>query len=309
MRAQHEGPLFVGLGEVLFDQLPGGDRLGGAPANFAYTAHALGYSAAVVSAVGNDVLGCRARRMLREKGILSCLGRVERPTGYVGVSLDEAGVPAYAFRAHPAYEAIPWSEAVRAMAARTGVCCFGTLAQWGRISRRTVRQFLQAVPETALRVYDVNLRGHYYSRGIVESSLALADVVKCSEEELPVLCRWEGIEKPDPAVYFESIRRLGVSCFIYTEGAKGSRIYREEEVSVRSGLPVAVADTVGAGDAFSAAFAAALVQGIPLVAAHAIAEETAAFVCMHEGAMPEYPDRFRIAGGTYKIRHFPPHMI
>ncbi len=286
------GPLCAGLGEVLFDLLPGGARLGGAPANFAYAARALGLPAVLVSAVGEDELGREARRQLREKGLPAYLPAVRRATGHVHVTLDGRGVPAYAFADEPAYEAIPWTDELEALARRTTLCCFGTLAQWGRTTRRTAERFLRAMPEGSFRVYDVNLRGHFYNRAIVEASIAQADAVKCNEEELPVLCGYAGID-PSPEAYRAYLRSRGVDCFLYTEGAKRSTVYRGEERSVLPTPDGPVEDTVGAGDAFTAAMMAALVRGAPLGRAHALAVEVSSFVCTCRGAMPAYPPAYR----------------
>lgn len=282
------GPLFVGLGEVLFDCLPGGARFGGAPANFACAARSLGFPAAVVSAVGGDTLGCRARRVLRDRGVMPCLVRRRAPTGTVAVTLDGVGVPSYVFRAHPAYESVPWTGDMEALARRTAVCAFGTLAQCGRETRRTVRRFLRALPPSALRVYDVNLRETLYSRDIILSSLALADAVKCSDEELPVLAALAGVG-PSPEAYYGWLRRRGTDCLIYTEGARGSRLYHRGMCTVEPARAVVVVDTVGAGDAFTAALAAAWRRGLGDGAAHAFAAEAAAFVCTRDGAAPEFP--------------------
>lgn len=292
-RWRRPGALFTGFGEVLFDMLPEGPRLGGAPANFAYTAHALGCEALVVSAVGADELGREAAALLAEKGLAAALFTVPRGTGHVDVALDEAGVPSYAFAAEPAYEAIPWTEQTERAAAATAVACFGTLARWGEETRRTAERFLRAMPAGSLRVYDVNLRGEFYDRDLVQSSLRLADVVKCNEDELPVLCAFAGIGEPSPGAYARYLRLLGARGFIYTEGAKQSTVFWEGARSVRPTPPVEAADTVGAGDAFTAAFTAALACGLPLGAAHAFAAEAAAYVCTRSGAMPAWPAGFR----------------
>ena len=288
----NEGPLCVGLGEVLFDLLPGGARLGGAPANFAYAAGALGLPSLLVSAVGEDALGRKARRLLEEKGLPALLPSVPRATGRVEVALSAAGVPSYAFAPCPAYEAVPWTAELEAIAARTAVVSFGTLAQWGRVSRETVQAFLRAMPEGSLRVYDVNLRGHFYNEEIVRESIGMADAVKCNEDELPVLAAYAGCAA-EPAAYAAFLRREGVRYFLYTEGERQSSVFQDGEVSVLATPMVEVADTVGAGDAFTAGLVAALVRGAPLRKAHAFAAELAAYVCTCEGAMPDYPAHFR----------------
>lgn len=287
--------LFTGFGEVLFDMLPEGPRLGGAPANFAYTARALGCRALVVSAIGDDELGREAQALLAEKGLAAELFTVPRGTGRVDVALDGAGVPSYAFAPEPAYEVIPWTERTRRAAEATAVACFGTLARWGEETRRTAEQFLRAMPAGSLRVYDVNLRGDFYDRELVQSSLRLSDIVKCNEDELPVLCAFAGLGKASPEAYARYLRLCGVRGFIYTEGAKESTVFWDGARSVRKTPPVEAADTVGAGDAFTAAFTAALARGLPLGAAHAFAADAAAYVCTRSGAMPEWPAGFREA--------------
>lgn len=290
---KQEGSLFTGLGEVLFDMLPEGPRLGGAPANFAWTVHALGGRALVVSAVGDDELGREAAALLAEKELPAELFTVPQGTGHVDVSLDAGGVPSYRFAADPAYEALPWTERTARAAARTAVCCFGTLARYGAVTRATAARFLQAMPAGSFRVYDVNLRGTFYTPELVEESLAMADAVKCNEDELPVLCRFAGIAEPSPKAYFRYLRLRGARCFIYTEGAVRSTVFLDGEKSVRPTPPVEVADTVGAGDAFTGAFMAALSRDLPLGEAHAFAAAAASFVCTRSGAMPDYPASFR----------------
>lgn len=219
-RGNKERPLCTGLGEILFDCLPGGERLGGAPVNFAYSAKALGLRAAAVSAVGRDERGDRARRLLAEKGIAAHLAETDRETGRVDVLLDTDGVPSYHFLPEPAYGSIPWTEALARLAEETDICCFGTLAQWGEVSRRTVRRFLASMRPAALRVFDVNLRGTFYTEEIIRGSLRCADAVKCSEEELERLASAAGCGGAGPDDLAAFLRGMGICKLIYYERRK-----------------------------------------------------------------------------------------
>lgn len=290
-RGNKERPLCTGLGEILFDCLPGGERLGGAPVNFAYSAKALGLRAAAVSAVGRDERGDRARRLLAEKGITAHLAETDRETGRVDVLLDTDGVPSYHFLPEPAYGSIPWTEALARLAEETDICCFGTLAQWGEVSRRTVRRFLASMRPAALRVFDVNLRGTFYTEEIIRGSLRCADAVKCSEEELERLASAAGCGGAGPDDLAAFLRGMGICKLIYTKGEKGSLVWWDGKRSEMASPKTDVADTVGAGDAFTAALTAAMACGWSLREAHRLAAETAAYVCSREGAMPESPPR------------------
>lgn len=279
----------MGLGEVLFDLLPSGPRLGGAPANFAYTASRLGMSAALVSAVGRDAMGQEARRLLKEKELALFLTETGRPTGHVKVSFREGGIPSYTFADDPAYETIPYTAELAGLAEKADLCCFGTLAQYGALTRETARRFLQGMRPESRRVFDVNLRGRFYSREIVASLLSLSDAVKCNEEELPLLCAFAGLQETSPEAYRAYLAARGISCFIYTEGAKGSTVFLEGERSSLAAPKERAADTVGAGDSFTAAFFAGLAKGLSLRKAHALAVEVSAYVCTRQGGMPDFP--------------------
>lgn len=282
-------PVCVGLGEVLFDLLPTGPVLGGAPANFVYTARALGADGRLVSAVGKDEWGEEAARLLAEKGIPAVLSVTERVTGHVRVHFSGAGIPSYHFAENPAYEEIPFTEETARLAEETNICCFGTMAQWGKTTRETVMRFLSEMREESLRVFDVNLRGRFFSKEIVDASLARSDLVKCNEEELPVLCRYAGVSGEGAERYYEYLReRFGVRGLIYTEGAKRSTVYLNGDRSVLPTPFCEAVDTVGAGDAFTAAFVLSLYEGKSLRDAHERAVEIAAFACTRPGGMPDY---------------------
>ena len=207
------------------------------------------------------------------------------------VSIDAGGVPSYHFLPEPAYGSIPWTEALARLAEETDICCFGTLAQWGEVSRRTVRRFLASMRPAALRVFDVNLRGTFYTEEIIRGSLRCADAVKCSEEELERLASAAGCGGAGPDDLAAFLRGMGICKLIYTKGEKGSLVWWDGKRSEMASPKTDVADTVGAGDAFTAALTAAMACGWSLREAHRLAAETAAYVCSREGAMPEYPPR------------------
>lgn len=278
-------PLCVGLGEVLFDCLPEGPRLGGAPANFAWISGQLGMEALAVSAIGEDELGKEAEEVLKEKGLPACLVHVPHETGHVDVVLHN-GIPSYMFCQDPAYNYLPFTDAVKKAAEKADVVCFGTLAQWGPETRETVHKFLEALRPEAIRVFDVNLRGNFYNKEIIDRSLKHSDVVKCNDEELVMLTDYAGVAH-DMDAYARYLGTLGVSCFILTEGAKGSTVYTKEGKSFLRSPKVCVRDTVGAGDAFTATFITSLIMGYTVKEAHERAVEVAGWVCTQDGAMPD----------------------
>ena len=283
-------PVATGIGEVLFDCLPSGMRLGGAPANFAYIASRLGGKGAVASAVGKDDMGRLAGCLLAEKGLEAHLAETDRPTGHVDIALQAGGVPSYRFAPDPAYEAIPFTDRLQRLAEETDICCFGTLAQRGEMTRRTVRRFLAAMRPGSLRVFDVNLRDGFQEKELVCEMISLSDAVKCNEEELPLLSAFAGLSGVTPEGYWRFLKKAGVKYFIYTEGEKGSTVYGRGERSVLPSPPCGAADTVGAGDSFTAALMTGLYTGLPLPAAHRLAVKTAAFVCTQSGGMPDFPE-------------------
>lgn len=285
---QEKKALCIGLGEVLFDLLPDGPKLGGAPANFAYAARALGMDGRIISAVGDDELGKEAERLLSDKGLPGILPVVDRPTGNVLVTFHGKGIPSYEFAAQPAYECVPYTEELQKLAAETDICCFGTMAQWGKTTHETILRFLDAMRPESWRIFDVNLRGHFYNEEIIERSLRRVNAVKCNEQELPILAEYAGLPAASADTYQEYLEQLGVHCFMYTEGAKQSTVYYKGEKSILSTPKDDVVDTVGAGDSFTAALIVSLHKGLPLSKAHERAIAVSTFVCTQHGGMPDY---------------------
>ena len=284
--------LVVGIGELLWDMLPSGKRLGGAPTNFAYHVSQFGLKGVAVSAVGQDDLGDKIIGELEKKHLTACIERVAFPTGRVNVTLDEAGIPIYDIQQNVAWDNIPFTEKLRDIAQHTKAVCFGSLAQRSLQSRITIQAFLASLPadDEVLRIYDINLRAPFYSKEVVDISLSAANVLKVNDEELPILANYYHLSSTSPLELCEMLRqRFALRLIIYTCGANGSYVVSHEGVSALSTPSVSVVDTVGAGDSFTAAFCASLMNGKSIKESHAIAVEVSAYVCTQKGAMPVLP--------------------
>ncbi len=279
----------AGVGEVLFDVFPTGPKIGGAPANFAYHCIQNGLCAIAISSVGDDELGFKARDLLAERFLPALLINNDKVTGAVNVALSEKGVPTYTFVEDTAYDNIPLTESALKVAAELDMMCFGSLAQRGATTHKTIMALLDAMPKGSIRVFDVNLRREYYSKEIISESLKRTDIFKCNEDELPILCSFAGLEEKTPDAYWKYLQSLGISCFIFTEGALQSTVYLNDEKSVLPTKKVDAIDTVGAGDSFTATLVSRLMQGESLGSAHKKAIELSAYVCTKSGAMPAIP--------------------
>jgi fructokinase len=285
--------LVVGLGEVLWDCLPQGRKLGGAPANFAYHVSQFGFESCVISAIGDDDLGHEILDNFNEKGLHYNIPHVAFPTGTVQVSLNKKGIPEYDICTNVAWDNIPFTDAVKQIAQNTHAVCFGSLAQRNEVSRSTIYAFLDAMPHTpdSLRVFDINLRQQFYSAEIIKASLERCNVLKINDEELLILRDMFGYQMDTDATCQEILKTYNLRMLILTCGTEGSYVYNAD--GSWSFLPtpiVEVADTVGAGDSFTAAFVASILQGKTMQEAHKVAVEASAFVCTQHGAMPILPD-------------------
>lgn len=287
--------VIVGLGELLWDLLPEGQRAGGAPANFAFHVGQFGLQSCVVSAVGDDPLGDEILAHLDHMGIRHCIERVPYPTGTVQVTIDSAGKPQYDILQNVAWDHIPYTDRLDALARRTCAVCFGSLAQRSGTSRQTIRRFLDAIPaeNRALKIFDANLRQNFYDAETLRDSMFRCNILKINDEELETLCRVSGCAfTPDPQESCRAlIERYGLNMLILTCGDKGAYVFTPEEVSFRPTPKVKVADTVGAGDSFTAAFIASLLKGQSITEAHDRAMQVAAYVCTQSGATPVLPNR------------------
>lgn len=286
--------IVVGMGEALWDMLPEGKQLGGAPANFAYHVSQFSLESRVVSAVGQDKLGTEILDSFRVRQLASLIETVPYPTGTVQVELDAAGVPCYNIKEGVAWDNIPYTSALDELARHTGAVCFGSLAQRSVVSRETIHRFLDVVAATSdtLRIFDINLRQSFYTKNIICDSLRRCNVLKINDEELVAVSRmfgYPGIDLQDKCWIL--LAKYNLKMLILTCGVNGSYVFTPGEVSFVETPKVQVADTVGAGDSFTAAFTAAILRGRSVREAHALAVDTSAYVCTQQGAMPGLPER------------------
>jgi len=295
--ARNAPPILVGLGEILWDLLPTGRQLGGAPANFAYHAHALGAEARLVSRIGGDALGEAAREQLAALGLSLEALQVDPilATGTAGVSLTADGQPHFTIHEPAAWDALEFSPASRHAVADAHAVCFGTLAQRGGPSRATLRALLSATPPFALRILDLNLRQHYFSRAVIEDSLALAQILKLNDGELAQLASLLDLSGDARAQMARLAERYQLRCVACTRGAQGSLLFAAGAWSEHPGIPTEVVDTVGAGDAFAAAMTLGLLAGWPLEEINHRAVALATYVCTQRGATPPVPATLRAA--------------
>ena len=277
--------VIVGIGEILWDMLPAGKALGGAPANFAYHALRLGEEGWAVSAIGDDPLGAEIMDIVTRKKLRHIIAVTDKPTGTVQVELDDKGVPGYKIKEDVAWDNIPFTPEMEALAARADAVCFGSLVQ-RMASRDSVLRFLRATRPEAFRVFDINLRQHYYSREVIDESLKLADILKINDEEIRIVADMFGLGDDDTAACRALIARYGLQLVILTKGADGIEVITADESFPQKAGKVKVVDTVGAGDSFTAAFVVAYLRGLSLSDAQRLANETAAYVCSCKGAMP-----------------------
>ncbi len=277
--------VIVGIGEILWDMLPSGKALGGAPANFAYHAMRLGEEGWAVSAVGDDALGREILDIVASKKLKNLIALSDKPTGTVEVELDSRGVPSYNIMEDVAWDNIPFTPEMEGLAKRADAVCYGSLVQRMK-SRESVLRFVRSMRPEALKVFDINLRQHYYDREILEESLKLADILKINDEEIRIVAGMFGLGDDDAAACRSLIADYGLKLVILTRGAEGSEVVTADEVIPQAVGHVDVVDTVGAGDAFTAAFVVAYLRGDPLADAQRLATKTASYVCSRKGAMP-----------------------
>ena len=283
----------VGIGEALWDMLPEGKKLGGAPANFAYHVSQFGFNSLAVSAIGNDALGHEIIDNLNDKQLNFIMPQVDFPTGTVQVSLDKNGIPQYDIRQQVAWDNIPFTDELRNLAERTQAVCFGSLAQRSVVSRNTICQFLNAMPNTGneLKIFDINLRQNFFSKEVIVESLRNCNILKINDEELEVVSLMFNIS---PQLNTrDKCRKLlteyNLKMLILTCGVNDSYVFTSDSVSFIETPEVQVADTVGAGDSFTATFIASLLRGKSVQQAHELAVHVSAYVCTQHGAMPTLP--------------------
>ena len=284
--------LVVSIGEILWDFLPEGRRLGGAPANFAYHAAVQGMNACAVSAVGNDQAGQDILSALKSKKLRTeyVYTLPEHPTGTVTVELA-GGIPSYTIHEQAAWDYIPFTDELAQLAKQADAVCFGTLAQRNAVSAATIRDFLNSTRPDCLKVCDVNLRGNFFSAELIDASLRHCDLLKISDEELPAAAELLGMTCSSKAFISGLTERYNLKYAVLTKGKDGSIFYDGNEFRE---FPVynygAVVDTVGCGDSFCAVFLAGLLSCRLPEEAMLNAAKVAGFVASRSGALPEIPE-------------------
>ena len=287
--------IVVGMGEALWDVLPEGKKIGGAPANFAYHVSQFGLPSCVVSAIGDDALGKEIIENFTSNGLDQLIAEVPYPTGTVQVEIDQTGIPLYDIKENVAWDNIPYTEHLDALAKRTKAVCFGSLAQRNVVSRETINHFLDTMPkdDDSLIVFDVNLRQGFFNKEILCKSMQNCNILKINDEELITVSRmfgYPGIDLQDKSWIL--LGKYNLKMLILTCGINGSYVFTPGNVSFQPTPKVEVADTVGAGDSFTAAFIASILKGKSVTEAHSIAVKTSAYVCTQKGAMPILPPEY-----------------
>ena len=287
--------IVVGIGEALWDVLPEGRKLGGAPANFAYHVSQFGLESYIVSAVGDDTLGKEITDKFTEKKLNHMVETVPYPTGTVQVELDPNGVPQYEIKEDVAWDNIPFTPQIEALAKRTRALCYGSLAQRNEVSRQTINRFIDAMPKTddTMIIFDVNLRQRYYTKDVLDASMRKCNVLKINDEELVTISRMLGYPGTDlQSKCWILLGRYNLKMLILTCGVNGSYIFTSGNMSYLATPMVEVADTVGAGDSFTATFTSSIIKGLGVAEAHRRAVNVSAFVCTQHGATPVLPKEF-----------------
>ena len=279
----------IGIGEILWDLLPEGKQLGGAPTNFAYHADQLGLQSIIISSVGKDAWGDEILDILNSSRIENLVTRNEKPTGSVSVTIDPEGIPTYVIHEDVAWDYISPSSRAIHVASNIHAICFGSLAQRSETSHEAILNILRITPDTALKVFDINIRQQYYSKDIIAKSLELANILKLNEEEIVIFSEMFGLSGDEYEIMHEILNRFDLKYLTLTKGEKGSWLISKKEESYLDTPKVIVQDTVGAGDSFTATMTAGLLREIPLHEVHQLAVNVSAFVCANKGATPTLP--------------------
>lgn len=273
----------VGIGELLWDLLPEGRKAGGAPVNFAFHASQAGADAYAISAIGNDTLGDELLYELDKNQIKYLIERVDYPTGTVEVTLNN-GMPQYTINEQVAWDYIPLTENMKQLVSEADAICYGTLAQRSNVSRDTTEELLKLVKEDAYKLYDINLRQHFYSKELIDKSLSFANSFKVNDEEIEIMKAMFGLNMDNEQACRWFISQFNLKLVILTAGGLYSCLFTPDEYSVIETPKVIVADTVGAGDCFSGVLIASLLNGDSLAQSHTKAVDAAAHVCSYSGA-------------------------
>ena len=280
----------VGLGEILWDVFPERKALGGAPANFAYHVSQFGFNGYAVSAIGNDLLGKEILKSLEEKELNYLIEQTDFPTGTVKVQLGGRGIPSYEITENVAWDNIPFTTRLENLAKNTTTVCFGSLAQRNEVSRATIHKFLDLMPADSLKVFDINLRLKYFSKDIITTSLNKASALKINDEEIVKIAEIFELQGTDEELCQQLLDKYKLKFLILTKGTRGSYVLTPYEKSFLATPKVTIADTVGAGDSFTAAFVASYLNGRSIAQSHQLAVEVSAYVCQQHGAMLRLAD-------------------
>ncbi|MDP2721640.1 MAG: carbohydrate kinase [Bacteroidales bacterium] len=282
-------PVVIGLGEVLWDLLPGEKKLGGAPANVAFHARQLGADAVVVSAIGNDALGEEMIDVLVKKRLRYHLAKTDWPTGSVEVKLHQ-GNPEYNIIENVAWDHIQYTTEIEFLADVASAICFGSLAQRCLLTQQTIYKVLSRMPDQAIKLFDINIRQQYFTREILLRSLNACNMLKINHEELDLLTDLLQLPSDETEKLHVILQKFGLKLIALTKGEKGSLLYTDKEVSRVEATHIQVVDTIGAGDSFSAALIMGLINKKPLRQIHQHAARVSSFVCTQKGATPQLPD-------------------
>ena len=287
--------VIVGIGEILWDMLPSGKVIGGAPANFAYHAQELGGNSVVVSCVGNDELGREIISSLENLDMTSELLSVDKvhPTGVVSVTINKEMKPSYRIQEEVAWDYIPDTPLLRQLASKSDAVCFGTVAQRLHLSRMTIQTFLRLMEHDTIRVFDINLRQNFYSYEVIKTSLDMANVLKLNVNELSVVKKILRLKGNEKKILNELSRKYSLRLIALTKGIEGSILYSEGKISQHEGYRVEMGETVGAGDAFVAALVTGLLRGYELDDLNNKANRVASYICSKHGATPSLTNEIR----------------
>jgi fructokinase len=281
--------LMVGLGEVLWDILPSGKVLGGAPANFAYMTNVLGDEGIVASRIGNDELGREACRVMQSLGLNTSYLQQdnEHETGTAAVSIDPAGQPNFTIKELAAWDFLQWTAEWEDLSSRADVICFGSLAQRSPKSAVAVESFLQTARPKSLRIFDVNLRQLFYDQEVLGKSLRYAHIVKLNDQELHEVSRLLNLGVgTEETLAKRLLNEYGLLLVCITRGALGSILVSESQTVQHGGFCVKIADAIGAGDAFTACLAHYYLRGHSLEDLSDLANRFASWVATQRGATP-----------------------
>lgn len=281
-------PLIVGIGELLWDRLPTGNRIGGAPANVVYHASNLGADGYVISAVGKDKLGDDILKEISSTKLHACIEQVDYPTGTVHVSLS-GGVPEYNIVENVAWDYIPLTDNALTLVKKADAVCYGTICSRNDVSHNTIMTLLKHTNPSSLRLFDINIRNGYYSKELITELLTFANIFKINKDEAIVLKSMLDADISDDELCRIFLEKYNLKYIIFTDGGRSSTIYSQSEKSEIKTPPVNIVDTIGAGDAFSGAFLYSTLLGMSLEESHKMAVNISAFVCSQSGAWPAYP--------------------